>query len=185
MPVGPSDAELVARCLKGPPALEAAFRDLYQRHAPAALRFLTGQVGPGSASDCLQETFLQALRALARYRGDRPFRPWLLGVARNVALHHQRRRARRPADGAPAPTVVRDPGAGAPEQAARREELLRLRAAVAALPEAERAVYGLRVGEGLTFAEVAEALGCSLRTAKYRMRSAVDRLARALREEDA
>jgi len=179
-----TDAELIARCLQGPPGLEGAFHGLYARHAAAALGFLTGLVGAAHAADCLQETFLLALRSLHRHRADRPFRPWLLGVARNVALHHHRRQGRRPGHDAPAPGVVVDPAAGAPEQAERREEVARLRTAVATLPEPERAVYVLRVGQGLTFAEVAEALGCSLRTAKYRMRSAVDRLTEALRGEE-
>jgi RNA polymerase sigma-70 factor (ECF subfamily) len=68
-----------------------------------------------------------------------------------------------------------------PGAVSRREVSTIVRAAVDELPAREREVFLLRHVEGLTFAEVATALGCSVRTAKYRMRAAVDSLAADLR----
>ena len=56
-----------------------------------------------------------------------------------------------------------------------------VRAAVGNLPANEREVLLLKHVEGLTFDEVAEAVGCSVRTAKYRMKAAVEALATDLR----
>jgi len=93
----PSDQDLIARCRADRSALHGSFRDLYQRHAGRAYRFLRAMLGEERAKDCLQETFLRVYRQLDRYDPQRPFGPWLLGVARNVALDSLRHESRRPA----------------------------------------------------------------------------------------
>lgn len=175
-----SDAELASRCLsaRGEPA-QAAFRELYDRHAPALRRFLGGRLGPDRAADAVQETFLRAYTGLASYQPERSLRGWLYGIARNVALHVQRAEGRRPTS----PWPATDPAArgDTPRGAVQRAEEQRLvRQAVDGLPEREREVFLLRQVEGLTYAEVAQVTETSLRTAKYRMRAAADLLAAEL-----
>ena len=178
----PSDQDLVARCRADRSALHGSFRDLYQRHAGRAYRFLTAMVGDERAKDCLQETFLRVYRQLDRYDPARPFAPWLLGVARNVALDALRRESRRPAEPLPAEERVPADDEAAEQVAERREVGELIHTAVEKLPANEREVFLLKQVEGLTFAQVADAVGCSLRTAKYRMRAAVDALAADLRQ---
>ena len=155
---------------------------LYERHAVSVLRFLRAMVGGELANDCLQETFLRVYRDLDRYDQQRSFRGWAFGVARNVALGARRSEARRPTlpliDPAPAASGLRPV-----EEAARREEQALVRTAVDQLPDDQREVFLLKQVEGLTFREVAEALGCSQRTAKYRMRAASEQLAGELRRK--
>lgn len=175
------DAALVARARADRAALQGSFRALYQRHGGRVYRFLRAQTGSDErAKDCLQETFLRLYHALDRYDPARPFAPWLLGIARNVAQDMLRKEQVRATD--PLPPEVPAP-ADAPVTAAveRREVSSLVREAVDKLPEREREVFLLRQVEGLTFDEVADALGCSVRTAKYRMRAAVDSLAADLR----
>jgi RNA polymerase sigma factor (sigma-70 family) len=68
-------------------------------------------VGHGDADDIVQETFLRALHTAPSDR-DAPLRPWLVTVARHVAIDWLRRRARwdqvelTDADGASAPAPV-------------------------------------------------------------------------------
>ena len=50
--------------------------------------------------------------------------------------------------------------------------------AVARLSDKERAVFLLKHDQGMTYAQVAEALACSVRTAKYRMQAALEQLGR-------
>ncbi|MBX3472417.1 MAG: sigma-70 family RNA polymerase sigma factor [Planctomycetes bacterium] len=176
------DAVLVARARDDRAALQGSFRALYQRHGGRVYRFLRAQTGSDErAKDCLQETFLRLYRALDRYDPARPFAPWLLGIARNVAQDLLRREQVRATDPLPAelPGAAAQPVPAAVEQ---REVTTLVRAAVGNLPEREREVFLLRQVEGLTFVEVADALGCSVRTAKYRMRAAVDNLASELRQ---
>ena len=180
-----ADRELIEHCRRDRAALHGSFRALYQRHAGRALRFLRGLTGDEErAKDALQETFLRVYAALDRYDPAQPFAPWLLGIARNVALDQRRKEARRPADAlTPAlAATCAGPSDAPPEGAARREARALVTRAVAALPAPEREVLLLKHVEGLTFEQVAGTLGCSVRTAKYRMRAALDGLAVDLRE---
>jgi len=178
---GSSDAELVARCRQDRAALHGSFQALYARHAGGAYRFLRLMVGEAQAGDCLQETFLRVYRHLDRYDPRKPFGPWLLGIARHVALDALRRDSRRPAEPLPAGELPAG-GEPVPAVAARREVDGLVREAVEGLPPTAREVFLLKQVEGLTFDEVAAALGCSVRTAKYRMKAAIDALAAVLRQ---
>lgn len=173
-----SDEDLVLRCRRDRAALHGSFHALYERHAGKCLRFLRSLTGSDErAKDCLQETFLRVYHQLDRYDPARPFGPWLYGIARHVAQDLARRDARRPAE-----PLAAEPAAGAaPPEAERREVGTLVRQAVGALPANEREVLLLKHVEGLTFDEVAEAVGCSVRTAKYRMKAAVEALATDLR----
>ncbi len=178
------DAALVARARDDRAALQGSFRALYQRHAGRVLRFLRAQTGSEErAKDCLQETFLRLYHALDRYDASRPFGPWLLGIARNVAQDLLRREQVRATDPLPVELPAsRVDDAPVPAAVAQREVSTLVQEAVGKLPDHEREVFLLRQVEGLTFVEVADALGCSVRTAKYRMRAAVDSLAADLRQ---
>ena len=160
-----SDAELTQRCLasEGDEA-QVAFRQLYDRHAPALRRFLGGWLGAEGAADAVQETFLRAYTGLAGYDPRRSLRGWLYGIARNIALHAQRAQGRHRMS----PWPASDPAAegDSPRGAVQRAEEQRLvRQAVDRLPEREREVFLLRQVEGLTYAEVAQVMNTSLRSA--------------------
>ena len=174
------DAELVTRCVHDQRAAQESFRALYERHAPAILRFLGG-LAEDDAADCLQETFLRIYRSLSRFDGTRPFRPWALGIAHNVAVDRFRGRLRRPTEPWPERELPQSNAIPVVDQAAHREERGLYDEALQELPDPERAVFLLRQGEGLTYAAVAESLDCSVRTAKNRMRSALTLLALGLR----
>ena len=78
---------------------EAALRRLWDEHAGPLMAFVLRFTGGdrGRAEDVVQETLLQAWRhpeALDPARG--PVRPWLLTVARRVAIDQYRARQARP-----------------------------------------------------------------------------------------
>lgn len=70
--------------------------EAYSRPVASYAARLTGDAG--IAEDVVQETFLRAWRHLHRLDPERSPLPWLMVVARNVALSHGRRRASRPAE---------------------------------------------------------------------------------------
>ncbi|MDQ2940886.1 MAG: sigma-70 family RNA polymerase sigma factor [Chloroflexota bacterium] len=72
------------------------FETLIDAHAAELHRFLVGCVGPTEAEDCLQETFMSALRAYPRIRHGDNLRAWLYTIARRKATDAIRRMARRP-----------------------------------------------------------------------------------------
>lgn len=156
-----------------------AFRALYEAQGPGALRFLTRLLGDAAAAeDALQETFLRLHGALATLDPERPLRPYLLRVARNVGIASLRRS--KPSLEVPSALPA---GEGGPvERAARRERSAQIAAALSSLPAGLRAALLLRHDQGLTVRATGEALGVSERTARTRLRDASVCFARALRE---
>ena len=166
------DAELVERSREGD--LDA-YGELVRRHQSIAAR-VAAVVGAPDPEDVVQEAFVKAYRALARFRAGSPFRPWLLRIvaneARNCSRSSRRRMALELRVGAEPPTST-----DGPEDAAvladRRRRLLD---AVAALNDRDRLVVGYRYLAGLTEAETAIALGCAPGTVKSRLSRALEHL---------
>src|SRR3954452_10317485 len=63
-----------------------AFERLVTRHRDVVLRVAARIVGDDDAEDVAQDAFLRAYHRLARWRGDGPFRTWLLHIAHNSAV---------------------------------------------------------------------------------------------------
>ena len=89
-----ADADLVRRAQGG--AL-AAFEELVRRYQVPLLRFLLQRgMRRHDAEDVLQESFLQAYRALGRYDARWPFRTWLYTLTSRRAISHGRKAVPRP-----------------------------------------------------------------------------------------
>jgi RNA polymerase sigma-70 factor, ECF subfamily len=168
------DVALVVRTLAGDRAAFGALVDRYEEPVRRAARAVLRDAH--DADDAAQDTFLTALMKLDRYDQRRPFRPWLMRIATNVAIDRRRRRAlRRTAPLAPdAATHLPGPDVTA-ERAALQE---RLRAALHELPERYRIAIVLFDVEGFSHAEIAEILGVAVGT----VRSAVFHARRHLRD---
>lgn len=180
-----TEEALIARVLAGSePAAEAAFSELYQRHAPIVLAFLKRLYGHDhhGAHDALQETFLRGFRALSAFKRGRELRPWLLTIARNIAFDDFKRagRAEQPHEQDALTQLARAPGSAPWEDVSVRELKSLIDSLVSKLEADERAIFFLKREAELSFAEAADTLGCSIRTAKYRMRSALEKLGAAL-----
>jgi RNA polymerase sigma-70 factor (ECF subfamily) len=151
------------------PSLDALFR----RHA----RWLTGMLrlryGREAAEDLLQETFLRAARASAPDTVRHP-RAWLLRIALNAARDQARRRAVRP-------QLVQDDDLREPGAAASQVEALLLKQVVLGLPRNLREVFLLSRFGGLTYAEIAQQCGVSVKTVEARMTKALRLCAARLR----
>ena len=133
------------------------FQTLLEEHRVDVYRFLVASVGRQAADDCFQETFLSALRAYPRLRDASNLRGWLLTIATRKALDHWRSEKRRPIPVERVPEIVAAGSDG------RDEELWR---AVDTLPPMQRAAVIHRYVLDLTYAQVAEALGCSEEAAR-------------------
>src|SRR3954452_5786950 len=70
------------------------FKVFLEDHLDPVRAFLRGMVGPTDADDCLQETFIAALRAYPRAHAGN-LRDWVFTIARRKAIDHQRSRSRR------------------------------------------------------------------------------------------
>ncbi|RMG16106.1 MAG: sigma-70 family RNA polymerase sigma factor [Planctomycetota bacterium] len=177
------DGELVARCLRAGEHYDAAFEQLYARHASRVFGFLLKLTGNRSAAeDALQETFLRVYKSLERFDARRSLSAWLLQIARYVAIDAYRveKKVRRLEErrAAENPEGTR----GEVEGEAERNERERVVGEVLAeLSIEDRSLLLLRHFEGMTFREIGEAIDCSARTAQNRVEAAARRFQRALK----
>src|SRR5262245_60215601 len=73
-----------------------AFHDLYLAHHASVYRYACGETGnEDDARDVVQETFVRAWGALARFRGESSLLHWLFRIARNLVIDRARARKRR------------------------------------------------------------------------------------------
>jgi RNA polymerase sigma-70 factor (ECF subfamily) len=127
-------------------------------------RLLTYLADPGDLDDLVQDTYLRAFAALARYRHDAPARLWLFAIARNVAADQVRRNQRRPRTSGDW-EVELDKRRSVPEPAG----LVALRHAVAGLDRERREAFVLTRVAGLSYEEAAVACGCPVGTIRSRV----------------
>jgi len=108
--------------------------DLYTELHEPIYRFLAALTGdPDVAEELTQETFLQAILSLPRFRRESSLTTWLYAIARNQYRKRVARESRKPPLEPPAIPC------GPPDEVAeRQEERRRLFRALAALPEAHR-----------------------------------------------
>jgi len=159
---------------------EAAFGTLYARHKAPLYRFVLRNLRDrGVAEELYQEVWMRVIEARGRYRVQAKFTTWLYTIAQNRLADHWRKRGLKlvELDGADAPAPVGDEPAARAEG---RQGLARFAAALAALPEAQRAAFLLHEEAGLGVAEIAAATGVGEETAKSRLRYALAKLREAL-----
>ncbi|MCA9946058.1 MAG: sigma-70 family RNA polymerase sigma factor [Anaerolineales bacterium] len=175
----PSDeTELIARIQAGD---KAACDECIAIHTPALNRLLLRLLGnEQDAEDALQETFLNAFRAIDRFEARSSLSTWLYRIAYNTAMM----RLRRP--NAPTlsveETLNETPGyiprqlfdwCCLPEETFDSEEVqTELRQAIAAMPESLQTVFTLRELEGMSTEETAVTLDISNSAAKVRLHRA-------------
>ena len=156
-----------------------AFDGLVGRHTSGIYRLCAGMVGTGDdAEDAAQETFVRAWQSLPRYEPDRPFGPWLRGIAVKVCQQTLRKRSgdlkrQTPLTGREADTVAADSGESSPLA----DEVMN---ALADLEDSYRLpliLFYLRDG---SVAEVAQALGLTPGATRVRLHRGREMLKAAL-----
>lgn len=114
------------------------------------------------ALDATQEVFILLFRKARSFRGDAAFTTWLYRLTTNVCHDALRRRAR-----APQPSARLEAEAGVTfDEAA---EHLEVTDALARIPIDQRTVLVLRELQGLSYEEIAEAVGIPIGTVKSRI----------------
>jgi RNA polymerase sigma-70 factor (ECF subfamily) len=160
-----------------------AFEQLVDRHSEVVHRVAARIVGRDDADDITQDAFLRAFHRLPSYRGDAPFRAWLLQITHHAAINSITRR-REVAD----PAAVEDSGErdlAAPRTPAEsleaRERRERLELKLGRLRPEHRAVLVLRDLEGFSYEEIASVTQTPLGTVKGRLHRAREELIDLLR----
>jgi len=155
-----------------------AFDALCDRYLPVVYNRLRALLPPEAVDDVTQEVFVAAVQAIRRYRAKATFRTWISAIARHKVADFYRARGRQPQ------TVELDPEINDVADHSAWQEQLLVRMALQRLPEQYQEVLLLRFAEGLSFQDVADALGISLEATKSRYRRAMAAIAEALGERE-
>lgn len=181
------EADLLARAQAGDHAAFGRLVRMHQRRVYAcALQLLADS---GEAEDAVQETFLRAYRALAKFDGRSELSTWLYRICMNVALNMLRKRRRAATTDIADPRVpepIADPTQGEtdPRRSVEATQLYRkLAVALDSLSPSLRSTVILVCIQGVPQKEAAEALGCPEGTIAWRIHEARNRLRGLLGEE--
>lgn len=177
----PPDSELIERALQGD---SGAFAALCERHRTRVWRIVASVTRGPDREDLAQEAVVRAFCALKMYRAESPFEAWFCRIALNVAHDYQRSAWRRrvvlwdrnPRDEA------EDSLPSSETTALQREMQRRVRQAVAALPDHQRAPIWLVYFEEFTLAEVSRLEGVPESTLRSRVQAGLRRLSLSLED---
>ena len=192
MSLAPTDCE---------PSPAIAFTELGQQaeHLEPVVRALVAHLlrerpSHPDVEDCCHEVFVRAAEGQSRWNAAQPLRPWVLGIARHVALDALRCRARDarrriPDEAAPSssrPALIErlaDPGPSPDSQATRGEQAAHVRRALETLaPELRRALWLFHV-EGLGYRDIAAKLEVPVGTVGTWIMRGREKLCRAMEQQ--
>lgn len=139
------------------------------------------------AQDCMQEAMLRIYRAMNGFKGQSSFATWVYRITMNTCLDELRRRKTRTSASLDAmldlgfsPSDEYD----TPEHHSLRAEQKRMiEKAIVSLPEDMRAAIVLRDVQGLSYEEIAVALGINVGTIKSRISRGREKLRDALNKQ--
>lgn len=163
------DLELIARWKAGD---ERAATELVERHSSALARFAVASGERNDVEELVQDTFVRAFGSIDGFRGESTFRTWLFTIERRLLLDRRRAEKRR-----------RDRNELQEDDAATEYDALdsvvadetqaRLQEAVKTLSPTQREVFSLRIAEGLSYKEIAEAVGTTEGAARVHYHNAM------------
>ena len=182
------DQLLVERVQRGD---KKAFELLVIKYQRKLMRLVSRLVrDQAEAEDVVQEAFIKAYRALPQFRGESAFYTWLYRIGINTAKNYLVTQGRR----APTSTEtnaeegetfddaeqLRD--INTPESMLATKQIAStVNVAMESLPEELRVAISLREIEGLSYDEIAEAMGCPIGTVRSRIFRAREAIAEKLR----
>ena len=182
-----SDAEIVQAVLDGDVNAFEALVLRYQKKVYNTVLRLAGDCA--EAEDLSQEVFLKIFKGLSSFRGESSFSTYIYRVAANTAIDALRRReaptvslSTENEEGEEFELALPDAGPLSVEILESRERRQAIRAAIDALPEHHRAVIVLREMDGMSYQDIAQAMGLTEGTVKSRINRARGRLRQLLLE---
>jgi RNA polymerase sigma-70 factor (ECF subfamily) len=172
------EAALVRRAQAGDRAAQA---DVVERYWERIYRWLYRLTRDRhTAEDLAQESLLRAFARLDSFEPGTNLGAWLFRIAHNALANHYRANRRRKA----LPSELADRSASPDRLAGDRERLHLMQSALDKLSPEFRAALLLRAEEGLSFHEIAQIVGTTEETARWRVFKARRRLMKLLEPEE-
>lgn len=159
------------------------FADVYASHRDAVFMYLRARtLDEDEALDLTATTFERAFEAIERYRASGGgMKAWLLRIARNAAIDHNRKASRLVRG--PARAIAHPMAASAEDVAIAADERRRIRLLVAELDGPQRDAIALRYAAGLTAREIGAVIGRSEEATQKMLSRALARLKEAYTNE--
>src|SRR6476659_5007753 len=150
---------------------------LFTESASDLTRYFSRRHGVGEwVQDLVQETFLQMARGLKAGKQLKCARGYLFGIARHLSQAAWTRRAKNQ-------VIPFDAAAHDISVPVADERVAAARETIAALEPVQREILDLRFSQGLSYAEIAEALGIPIGTVRSRLHHAVAEVRRRIESE--
>lgn len=165
---------------------KAAFDLLVRKYQNKVISLVSRYLGNnGDVQDVAQDAFIKAYTALPGFRGEAAFYTWLYRIAVNSAKNYLMAKGRRPAnvdvDAEEAEYYETSDALrenASPERLALTEEIKKvIFDTIEELPEELRVAIQLREIDGMSYEEIATAMGCPIGTVRsriFRARDAID-----------
>jgi RNA polymerase sigma-70 factor (ECF subfamily) len=168
--VNHEETEMISRCQQGD---QEALKEIYDKYHKKVYRIAYGVVRQREdALDIVQEVFIKLFRSIKNFQGRSHFYTYLYRMVMNTAIDHARKSGKKFAssldeDGSFEPSDGAEKG---PERVFLQKELEeRVKRAMDKLPAEQKAALIFRDMEGLSYQEMAEAMGCSIGTVMSRL----------------
>jgi len=181
--VNHEETKLISRCQQGD---QEALKEIFDKYHKKVYRIAYGVVRQREeALDIVQEVFIKLFRSIKNFKGRSHFFTYLYRMVMNTAIDHARRMGKQPfssldEEGSFQPSDEVEKG---PERTLLHKELEeRLNWAMDKLPAEQRATLIFREVEGLSYQEMAEAMGCSIGTVMSRLHYGRKRMQELLKD---
>ena len=169
-----SDEKLIKQVLSGKKSAWICIVKRYEKQVyNYALRMIND---PEDAQDLMQDVFVAVFKSLSSFKGDCPFKGWILKIAyyRCVEFYRRKKITQSLDD---VPEQVEEDKQTCPEfKVVYQQQGSALNEAMAKLPVEQKVVVEMKFFQQATFEEIAFQLGISVNTAKSRLYSALDKL---------
>jgi RNA polymerase sigma-70 factor (ECF subfamily) len=181
--VNHEETELISRCQRGD---QEALKGIFEKYQKKVYRIAFGVVRQREeALDIVQEVFIKLFRSIKNFKGRSQFYTYLYRMTMNTAIDHARKTGKQPMssldeEGSFEPSDELEKG---PERILLQKELEeRVKLAMEKLPPEQRAAIIFKDVEGLSYQEMAEAMGCSIGTVMSRLHYGRKRMQELLKD---
>ncbi len=175
--------EIISRCQQGD---QEALKEIFDKYHKKVYRIAYGVVRQREeALDVVQEVFIKLFRSIKNFKGRSHFYTYLYRMVMNTAIDHKRKAGKQfmsslDEEGSFEPSEEVEKG---PERILLQKELEeRVRLAMDKLPDEQKAALIFRDVEGLSYQEMAEAMGCSIGTVMSRLHYGRKRMQESLKD---
>ena len=177
------ETEIISKCQQGD---QEALKEIFDKYHEKVYRIAYGVVRQREeALDVVQEVFIKLFRSIKNFKGRSHFYTYLYRMVMNAAIDHKRKVGRQfmsslDEEGSFEPSEEAEKG---PERVLLQKELEeRVKLAMDKLPDEQKAALIYRDVEGLSYQEMAEAMGCSVGTVMSRLHYGRKRMQESLKD---